>query len=405
MIARIYTKHTQRLLDLFPVVAVVGARQVGKTTLCRHLLDVDRDYFNLDDYDTLNLANKNPDSILLRDKPVTIDEIQRSPQLLLRIKSIVDKNKKNGQFLITGSANIELLPKLQESLAGRIAFVEMSPITLYEQFGVKEEPGIITLLKSGSIKTLDKRTVAENLLQHTLNGSYPDLILNKDDFYRDNWYKGFIKTYLERDVRDIQSIQNLANFQRTLTIAMTRISALLDKSNMANDVGLDQKTLNKYLNLLEISYQLFELPPFYSNIGKRFLKSPKLYTYDPGLAAHVQGIETVVDAERFNKVGAFIENKLVVEIKTLLSIYLPKAKLFFYKTHGGGEIDLLIEYKNSLYPVEIKSMTQKKSKTRTLQNFLKTFPSSPFGIVLYNGENIVTSEENIFWIPWSQIIL
>jgi len=405
MIQRIYTKQTKKLLKLFPVVAVIGARQVGKTTLCRELLDEDRDYFNLDDYNTLNLAQSNPDSILLRDKPVTIDEIQRSPELLLRIKTIVDQNKINGQFLITGSANIELLPKLQESLAGRIAFVEMAPLTMHEHVGHSHEPGIVQILKAGTLNNLDNSPVSENLLQTILYGSYPDLVLNRDDFYRTNWYKGYIKTYLERDVRDIQSIQNLANFQRTLSIALTRISAILEKSGLANEAGLDQKTFNKYLNLLTISFQLFELQPFYANIGKRFIKSPKMYAFDPGLAAHIQGIETVVDAERFNKVGIFIENKIIADIKALLSIYLPQARLYYYKTHSGGEIDLLIDYKSTLYPIEIKSMNRNKNRTRTILHFLDTFPSSPFGIIVYNGEHVIESQKNIYMVPWSQLIL
>ncbi len=365
MLHRIYTRVTQKLLSLFPVVAVVGARQVGKTTLCQHLLQERRDYFNLDDYDVLNLAKRNPDSILLRDRPVTIDEIQRSPELLLRIKSIVDQNKKPGRFLITGSANIEFLPKLQESLAGRVAFVDMFPMTFWEQFYENQEPGIVRMLKTGAVQESgDQRTI--NLLQNILYGSYPYLVLHQDDFYRDNWYKGYIKTYLERDVRDIQSVQNLANYQRALSLTLCRIGAILDKSNLARDIGVDNKTFNKYLNLLKISYQLFELQPFFANIGKRFIKSPKLYAYDPGLAAYMQGIESVVDAERFNKVGVLIENKIIVDIKALLSVYLPQAKLFYYRIHGGGEIDLLIEYKNNYFPIEIKAMTTRKVRTKTM---------------------------------------
>ncbi|NOY59811.1 MAG: ATP-binding protein [Calditrichaeota bacterium] len=406
MFSRIYTDQTRKLLKLFPVVAVIGARQTGKTTLCRHLLNVDRDYFNLDDYDTLNLAKKNADSILLRPKPVTIDEVQRSPELLLRIKRIVDQQKDPGRFLITGSANIEFLPRLQESLAGRVAFVEMFPVTLFEQFSKSKEPGIVRLLSNGNINALDAQPgPLINLLQETLNGSYPDLTLNKDEFYRDNWYNGYIKTYLERDVRDIQTIQNLANFQRTLTLAHSRIGTIMDKTSLARDIGLDNKTFNTYLNLLYISYQLFELTPYFANIGKRFIKSPKLYAFDPGLAAYLQGIENVLDAEKFNKTGALLENKMVVDIKALLSVYLPKARLFFYKTHGGGEIDLIIQHKNALYPIEIKSMSGAKVKTKTMTNFLQNFPQAPFGVVIYNGEHVVQAHDRIYMVPWNRLLL
>ena len=405
MFNRIYTKQTEKLLRLFPVVAVLGARQTGKTTLCRHLLHTDRDYFNLDDYNTLNLVQKNADSILLRNKPVTIDEVQRSPKLLLRIKQVVDQKKEPGRFLITGSANIEFLPKLQDSLAGRVAFVEMFPVTLFEQFSHKQIPGIVELLKTNNVQSLENRSIFINLLQEILYGSYPDLTLNKNEFYRDNWYEGYIKTYLERDVRDIQTIQNLGNYQRVLSLAHSRISNILEKSSLAKDAGLDNKTFNKYLNLLYISYQLFELLPYFANIGKRFIKSPKLYAYDPGLAAYLQGIENILDAEKFNKVGALLENKIIVDIKALLSVYLPKAKLFFYKTHGGGEIDLVIQFKNSLYPIEIKSMTGTKAGTKTLENFLQNFPQAPFGIVVYNGEHVIRIHDRIYMVPWNQLLL
>ena len=407
MIDRIYIQKLRYLLDNFPVVAVLGARQVGKTTLCRSLLKEERRYFNLDDITTLNMARHNPEALLDVDENIIIDEIQRAPDLLLEIKKRVDNNKHSGKYLLTGSANIELMPKLQETLAGRIVFLEMFPVTLFERYSKMEKPGIIKLLEGGSIPEICSGSLKRlNLLEDTLLGTYPEPMLRHESIYSADWYDGYIKTYLERDVRTLSDIHSLGDYQRVLSLASFRIGSLLSLTALANDCGLNLMTLKRYLNLLLISYQYYELRPFYRNIGKRLVKSPKLYSYDGGLSAHLLGITDIIDVERLNRGGALFENRIIMEIKTLLSTFLPKSKISFYNSHGGGEIDLIIELPGRLIPVEIKlSSKLKKIDTRTIENFMSTFSEAEYAIIVSQADQFFEIKKNIFIIPYQYLLM
>lgn len=407
MIKRIYIQKLRELLKNFPVVAVLGARQVGKTTLCKELLSEARRYFNLDDITTLNLAEHNPETLLDVAENVTIDEIQRAPSLLLEIKKRVDEERKPGKYLLTGSANIELMPKLQETLAGRIVFLEMFPVTLFERYSKREKPGLIKLLEGSSFSQICKGPLKRlNSLEDILIGTYPEPMLKHDSSYSADWYDGYVKTYLERDVRTLSDIHSLGDYQRVLNLASLRIGSLLSLTALANDCGLNIMTLKRYLNLLLISYQYYELRPFYRNIGKRFVKAPKLYSFDGGLSAHLLGISNLVDVERLNRGGALLENRVIMEIKALLSTWSPKSKISFYHSHGGGEIDLIIELAGRLVPVEVKlTSTLKKIDTRKIENFMANFPETEYAIIISQTDQYFEIKKNIFVVPYQYLLL
>ncbi len=409
MIKRIYKSKLTELLKLFPVVAIIGARQVGKTTLATKLIDGEREYFNLDDIATLNIAKKNPEHILDKNSPVTIDEIQRAPELLLEIKKRVDNNKIPGKFLITGSANIELLPKLQESLAGRIVFIEMFPVTLFEQFSDRDMPGIVNVLETGALNTGGNKKIVNpiNLMDEIIFGSYPDLVLNKSHLYKDHWYDGYIKTYLERDVGYLSNIRSIGDYQRVLALSSFRIANIISLTELSKECGLKLMTLKRYFNLLAISYQFYQLLPFYRNIGKRFVKTPKLYSYDSGLSAYLQGLKNLLDVERLNRSGPLIENRIVTELKALLSVYTMGAKMYFYNVHACGEIDLVIEHKGRLLPIEIKSTANiDKINLKTIENFQNNFQDeSGLAIIIYLGAELLEIRDNIFLVPWQHLLL
>lgn len=408
MINRIYIEKLQKMLTMFPVVAVIGARQIGKTTLCRELISEKRKYFNLDDTATLHLAEKEPGAILDTEGHIIIDEIQRAPGLMLEIKKRVDSEKVYGKYLLTGSANIELLPKLQETLAGRIAFIEIFPVTEYENRGdFSSPPGIIRLLEGESPESVCSGKVKfSNATESILYGSYPEPLLKRDSFYSDIWFDGYVRAYLERDVRSLSNIQSLGEYQRVLSLSALRIGSLVSLSDLSRDCGIPLMTLKRYLNLLYISYQYHLLPPFYRNIGKRLVKAPKLYSYDGGLSAWLLGIRSVADANRLNKTGALFENKIVTEIKALLSTYMQQVKLSFFRSHGGGEIDLILEQPGRLIPVEIKSTeAMKKINTVTIQNFMQEFKDeTEFAIILAQTDEVMEVSSNIFIVPWQRLL-
>lgn len=407
MIKRIYIKKLNSLLKHFPVVAVIGARQVGKTFLVTKLLEQERDYYNLDDLATLSLAKQNPELILDKTTLITIDEVQRLPSLLLEIKKRVDAEKIPGKFLLTGSANIELIPKLQETLAGRIAFLEIFPITFFEKFNTKAEPGIIKLLQGSGLDSLPKNNVKLNLTDELLCGSFPELVEKKDLFFSQNWYEGYIKSYLERDVRGLANIHSLIDYQRVLALTSTRIANLYSLTELSKDSGISLTTLKRYLNLLIISYQFYELPPFFRNINKRLVKTPKIFSFDSGLSAYLQGLKSILDVERLSRLGSLVENRFVTEIKIILNIFLNAAQISFYRSHGGGEIDLIIEYQNQILPIEIKATSNLKHiNPKTLENFLIQFnKEAAFGLIIYLGDKVLEIKPKIYLVPWQYLLI
>jgi predicted AAA+ superfamily ATPase len=407
MIKRTYTKKLKRLLKSFPVVAVIGARQVGKTTLCRDILPGKRRYYNLDDITTLDMALKTPEAILDSDGDMIIDEVQRAPSLLLEIKKRVDARKDPGKYLITGSANIEFLPKLQETLAGRVAFLEIYPITLHERRKRSAPPpGLLALLDGASPRDICSDTkTKENIIENILFGSYPEPLLKKDMLFSQAWFDGYVKTYIERDVRDISNIQSLGDYQRVLALTALRIGSTLSMSELSRDCGVPLMTLKRYLNLLFISYQYHLLQPFHRNIGKRLVKSPKIYSFDGGLSAHLLGISDIFDVNRLNKAGALFENKIVTDLKALLSVYAPNTKISFYRSHGGGEIDIVVERPGQLIPIEIKYASGKtKFNTKTMENFLDTFKDADFGIILSQSDQFFELKKRIFVVPYKNLL-
>ena len=339
---------------------------------------------------------------------IIIDEVQRAPSLLLEIKKRVDTDKKIGKYLLTGSANIELLPKLQETLAGRIAFLEMFPVTLYEKYGHFEQlPGIVRLLKGESLQDLTPVINQRiNIMDEILYGTYPEPMLKRDHFYSQTWFNGYVKTYLERDVRTLSNIQSLGDYQRVLSLAALRIGSLLSLSELAKDCGVPLMTLKRYLNLLLISYQYHQLLPFFRNIGKRFVKAPKLYSFDGGLSAHLLGILNIIDIDRLNRSGALFENRIITELKALLTTYTPNVKMFFYNTHGGGEIDIILQSPGQLIPIEIKlSSSLKKINTKTIENFMTAFPNETnYAIIISQAEQLIEIKKNIFIVPYQYLI-
>ena len=407
MIKRIYLEELNTLLKHFPVVAVIGARQVGKTFLVTKLLEQERDYYNLDDLATLSLAEQNPELILDKTTLITIDEVQRLPSLLLEIKKRVDAEKIPGKFLLTGSANIELIPKLQETLAGRIAFLEVFPITFFEKLNTKSEPGIIKLLQGSSLNSLPKNNFKLNLIDELLCGSFPELVEKQDLFFSQNWYEGYIKSYLERDVRGLANIHSLIDYQRVLALTSTRIANLYSLTELSKDSGISLTTLKRYLNLLIISYQFYELPPFFRNINKRLVKTPKIFSFDSGLSAYLQGLKSILDVERLSRLGSLVENRFVTEIKIILNVFLNTAQISFYRSHGGGEIDLIIEYQNQILPIEIKATSNLKNiNPKTLENFLLQFDKEAvLGIIIYLGDKILEIKPQIYLVPWKYLLV
>ena len=421
LINRFQTDILERLLRHFPVVAVIGARQTGKTTLVRDLLPAEagrpgnRKFVSFDEPVNMMLAEQDAASFLKQAARVTIDEVQKVPALFTAIKQIVDQKRTNGQFLITGSANIIMLPQISESLAGRVAFVEMGPLAALELSGL---PAAKTGADSAKPKLMDilaARTSRQcwrilsgikprpiPLEKYIWRGGLPPAFLLGNDQARQEWFKGYVRTYLERDVRDLSRIQRLYEYQKFLTLLAFRSAQIFNKSEVARDCGVPNTTAGHYLDLLLATFQVFLLPPYFRNIGKRLIKAPKLMWNDTGLAMYLQGLHTWEDACRMGRDSFMAENKIAVELKTVLAAYEPAAKLFYWRTSGGAEIDFVVEFQGRLIPIEVKWKRALKSKDiASMDMFCKDFKdSSPWGIILYKGKDLIKIKENIFLVPF-----
>ena len=323
----------ERLARGFPVVALTGPRQSGKTTLARATFP-DKPYVSLENPDERDFAEQDPKRFLARfPEGAILDEVQRCPKLLSWLQGIVDERQVMGQFVLTGSAQFDLIASMSQSLAGRIGRVELLPLSLIEM----KEGGCLP-------STLDRVL---------LNGSYPAIYQRKVD--ANDWFPNYVATYLERDVRQIIAVRALSQFQRFVRMCAARSGQLLNLAALGADCGISAVTAREWLSVLEASYLVTRLPPYFQNFGKRLVKSPKLYFLDVGLMAWLLGIRDEASMSTHAARGALFETWIVSElIKQRFNAGQP-ADLYFWRDSAGHEIDLVCETPFGLQAVEIKS--------------------------------------------------
>jgi predicted AAA+ superfamily ATPase len=323
----------ERLARGFPVLALTGPRQSGKTTLARATFP-DKPYVSLENPDERDFAEQDPRRFLARfPEGAILDEVQRCPALLSWLQGLVDERQVMGQFVLTGSAQFDLIAGMSQSLAGRVGRVELLPLSLAE-------------MQDGSClpSTLD---------QLLLNGAYPAIY--QRDLMGNDWFPNYVATYLERDVRQIIAVRDLSQFQRFVRMCAARSGQLLNLAALGADCGISAVTAREWLSVLEASYLVTCLPPYFQNFGKRLVKSPKLYFLDVGLMAWLLGIRDEQSVATHAARGALFETWVVSEmIKQRFNAGQP-ADLYFWRDSAGHEIDVVYETAAGLQAVEIKS--------------------------------------------------
>lgn len=340
-INRVLGDRLQRLAESFPVVAVTGPRQSGKTTLVREIF-AGKPYLSMEDPDVRTLALEDPRGLLQRyPEGAVIDEAQHAPELFSYLQTRVDETSTPGQFVLTGSQNFLLMRGISQSLAGRAAMAQLPPLMLAELAGAGVLPDRLDdYLWQGAYPAHYRALPAGEPATRSLT---------------DEWHRSYIMTYLERDVRDIAAVHSLPLFQRFLRLAAARCGQLLNLSNLANDCGVALNTVKSWIAILEASYLVFLLRPHHRNFGKRLIKTPKLYFLDTGVAAHLLGIATPHQIDAHPLRGHLFENMVVAEYwKAAMNVGRTDA-LYFWRDSTGNEVDLLIEDGMRLIPVEIKS--------------------------------------------------
>jgi len=359
-----------RVLDAskqFPVLLVTGPRQVGKTTLLQHLCGSERHYVTLDDPGRRTLANEDPALFLQRfPSPVLIDEIQYAPGLLPHIKMEVDANRCPGAFWLTGSQQFHAMQGITETLAGRVALIRLLGLSAREadRRPSRVEPFLpseeILAERMETPGASDLRAVFERIW----TGSFPALVAGPVED-RDLFYGSYLQTYLQRDVRDLAEVGNQEAFLRFLRAAAARTGQLLNLSNLARDVDVSVPTAKRWLSILEASFVLHLLRPYHGNVGKRLVKTPKLYFLDTGLCSYLTDWSTPETLASGAMAGPILETWVVAEVVKSYWHRLREPRIYFYRDRDGREIDLLLERDGTLYPVEVKlAATPRRSWTR-----------------------------------------
>lgn len=381
MIPRLIEDEAKYALTQFRALCITGPRQSGKTTLSKKLLK-DKPYINFENPGVQHEAEQNPEAFLSRYKGGAVfDEVQRVPHIFRYLQEILDNNRARGQYLLTGSNNFLLQEQISQSLAGRAGYLSLLPLSYAELVNV----------------SLDEK----NLQHHILTGGYPEIWSEKLD--PGIWMKSYIQTYVQRDVRLLRNISNLGIFTRFLYLCANYAGQILNRNDLAQQTGVDTKTILAWLGLLENSYIIFLLQPWYNNMNKRILKSPKLYFYDTALLCNLLGINSVKGVQKNSAYGALMENWVICEIKKNRFNSGQRDDLYYFRDNVGNEVDLITEKNGEPLAVEIKASSRVNSTMlRGLHFWQKNQPLS-HSVLLHSGEVNKTYNERIGIVPWTEV--
>jgi predicted AAA+ superfamily ATPase len=380
MIKRKAETVLRELASQFKAVALTGPRQSGKTTLAKMVFPK-KPYVSLENPDERNLALNDPRQFLSRFQTGAIlDEVQRAPELFSYLQQIIDESKSKGQFILTGSNNFALLENISQTLAGRVGYLELLPFSLSETE------------KSGKALELDELI---------FSGSYPAVIYEKANPRL--WFPSYIRTYVERDVRQIKNISSLALFQRLLYLCAGRVGQQLNLSSLANDVGLDYKTIQSWLGVLQNSYIIFLLPPYHNNFNKRIIKSPKLYFYDTGLASYLLGITNAKQLFNHSLKGALFENFVLAEMLKNRYNKGERSNLYYFRDSTGNEVDIVIDEGNKLTPVELKAGETISGDYFKNLHYWEALTGKKGGLVIYTGKEANIRQYNFAVENWIKV--
>jgi predicted AAA+ superfamily ATPase len=385
----------------------MGPRQAGKSTLVLSApLSANRVFYSLDDLGTRERVQREPDELLAGTAAITIDEVQREPDLILAIKRAVDRmgtRRQRGRFLLTGSANLLTMKRVADSLAGRAYYVDLWPLTRQEREG-RARAGLWSELiaSDGSdwpgLIDGNQHTPADWKAEVRRGGFPEPALMIEDDMALPDWFEGYTRTYLERDLRDLSAVQNLVDFRRLLSATALRVGQLVNQTEIGRDVQMSQQRVHNYLNLLETSYQFVRLAPSTTSRTTRLIKTPKIYWNDAGLAFHLSGLE--------EPTGSHLENLILCDLLAWRAVQRRRPDVLYWRTALQQEIDFVIESDKVALPIEVKASRRLRyDDARGLQAFLAEYPQrATAGLILYDGEETRWLADRVLAAPWWKVI-
>jgi uncharacterized protein len=392
----------ERGLRTAPAVVLLGARQTGKTTLVRALPELaNRPYLTLDDFDLRAAADADPQAVLARAPALVLDEVQRSRDLLIAVKRAIDAEavRTPGRFVLTGSANLLMLERVSETLAGRAVYVTLWPFSRREHHGLGRAGPWSELLAA---PFADWRAVLaaapgdeEDWRTAVRLGGLPVPAHDLHDFEaRALWFSGYVQTYLERDLQALRAVENLPDFRRLMRAACLRIGGLLNQTELSRDVGIVQPQVHRFLNLMEASYQAIRLPAYAVNRTRRLIKAPKLYWSDTALALHLAG--------EIEPRGPHLENLVLIDLMIWRDVQARRPEVLYWRTATGLEVDFVIETPQRLLPIEVKVASRVTTgDAKGLEAFIDEYPDlADGGLLLYGGKEIFPVTRRVLAVPW-----
>ncbi len=391
-----------KLSKMFGAILVAGPRQVGKTTMLQHVTE-GINYVSLDDLIVRSVAQEQSGTFFKDNPPpVFVDEIQKAPELFSQIKMIIDREHKKGQFFMCGSQQLQMMKGVSESLSGRIGLVTLLGFSLREQYSVSNDTPFLPTDEYFDVRKKQLANILyEDIWKIIHRGSMPELC-EKPDFDWQMFYGAYVQTYIERDVRDLSEIGDTVKFARFMTAAAASTGQLVNLASMARDVGISQPTAERWLSILVASNIVYLLKPYFNNITKRAVKTPKLYFLDTGLAAYLTRWNTPDVLKNGAMSGAFFESFVISEIiKSYYNKGIVEPPLYFYRDKDMNEIDLVIEENGTLYPLEIKKHADPQKKDMVAFDLLNKIPGKERGLggIICLYDRLITLKGNDRVIP------
>lgn len=389
----------------FPAVVLIGPRQSGKATAAKHTFGKTHGYLSLEPPDVRASALSDPRGFLSRHRsPLILDEIQYAPELLYYIKEEIDsaRNRK-GRFILTGSQNLLLQQDVSESLAGRAAIHRLLPLSMRELRGHPDR-----LLPWDASPTLSDRSVSRKpvlpLWQRIIRGMFPEIAVDTTRDAR-SWHQSYVQTYLERDVRNVRQVGDLASFQSFVRALAARNGQLLNLSELSRDLGLAVNTLKTWLGVLEATFQVIRLQPYHANIGKRLIKSPRVYFTDTGTLCYLVGLDDPGHSESGPMGGSILESAVLSEIAKSYWHRGIEPRLYFWRTSAGDEVDLIVETPAGLVPIEIKLSSTPSARMASGINLFRELIGSRAlrGYVVHGGEVTLPLGPGVTAIPFDHL--
>lgn len=390
-------------LSNYPVVIITGARQVGKSTFLRNDRNLkDWKYITLDDFDLLRQSRNEPESLWIDSDRIIIDEAQKSPDVLSAVKKVIDSNNNKKQFILSGSANLLLMRRVTETLAGRASYIVLPPMAYSEKKGLENNRILERFFSEKNIKNnFSPLSISETLIR----GFMPPLLRFKNIEDIPGWWESYSMTYLERDLRELSQVGSLIDFRNLMQILALRTARVLNQSEVARDSSISQPTTHRYINLLQTSHIIEVIPAFFKNRTKRLVKSPKIYWIDPSMGIYLAGFYDKKSLENSREYGLFFESLVYHHIRILANLLKPKANIYHYRTIGGQEVDFIIEYGNKLIAMEVKMSDKVKyDDLKNIRIFLQEYPETLAGLIIYNGTELKYLDKKIIAVPISNIL-